>query len=127
MTVNELYLVSRNARDKVQVVLTTLDQNGNTFVIKRITGQYNGKMTDQPLLVIEKGKAKRSVIEQANLEYNSIINKYLDKGYKKLSEFTNKSFSECTEPELLEFLGSHKTDMNGEKVAVLKFHKFGEP
>ena len=81
MTVNELYLVSRNARDKIQVVLTTLDQNGNTFVIKRITGQYNGKMTDQPLLVIEKGKAKRSVIEQANLEYNSIINKYLDKGF----------------------------------------------
>ena len=113
MTVNELYLVSRNARDKVQVVLTTLDQNGNTFVIKRITGQYNGKMTDQPLLVIEKGKAKRSVIEQANLEYNSIINKYLDKGYKKLSDLTNKKLSELSEEELDLIVPSLKSDSNG--------------
>ena len=113
MIIYQIYLVTRNARDKVQVVIAELEQNGNSFTIKRTTGQYQGKMVNQPELVIEKGKAKRSVIQQAELEFNSIISKYLDKGYKKLSEFTNKSFSECTEPELLEFLGSHKTDANG--------------
>ena len=113
MTVNQNCLVTRNARDKIQVVLSDLDQNGNTFTIRRITGQYKGKMTEQPLLTIEKGKAKRSVIEQANLEYNSIINKYLDKGYKKLSDFTSKKLSELTTEELDSLVPSLKSDANG--------------
>jgi len=41
------------------------------------------------------------------------MKKYLDKGYKKLSEFTNKSLNECSDSELFEFLGSHKTDSQG--------------
>ena len=121
------YLITLNSRGKVQVVDLLLKQCMTYFEIHRITGQLGGKRTIQPIITISQGKAKRTPIQQAELEYNSHMKKYLDKGYKKLSEFTNKSFSECTEPELLEFLGSHKTDMNGEKVAVLKFHKFGEP
>ena len=121
------YLITLNSRGKVQVVDLLLKQLMTYFEIHRVTGQLGGKQTIQPVITISQGKAKRTPIQQAELEYNSHMKKYLDKGYKKLSEFTNKSFSECTEPELLEFLGSHKTDMNGEKVAVLKFHKFGEP
>lgn len=37
----------------------------------RKTSQYGGKITDQPLIEINKGKAKRTVTEQATLEYNS--------------------------------------------------------
>lgn len=121
------YLITLNSRGKVQVVDLLLKQLMTYFEIHRVTGQLGGKQTIQPVITVSQGKAKRTPIQQAELEYNSHMKKYLDKGYKKLSEFTNKSFSECTEPELLEFLGSHKTDMNGEKVAVLKFHKFGEP
>ena len=121
------YLITLNSRGKVQVVDLLLKQLMTYFEIHRVTGQLGGKQTIQPVITVSQGKAKRTPIQQAELEYNSHMKKYLDKGYKKLSDFTNKSFSECTEPELLEFLGSHKTDMNGEKVAVLKFHKFGEP
>ena len=109
------YLVTRNARDKIQVAIVSVERINTTYKIMRSTGQYQGKFTDQPIIIIEKGKSNRTPQQQAELEYKSIIKKYLDKGYKKLSEFTNKSFDECKESELLEFLGSHKTDMNGEK------------
>ena len=121
------YLITLNSRGKVQVVDLLLKQLMTYFEIHRVTGQLGGKQTIQPVITVSQGKAKRTPIQQAELEYNSHMKKYLDKGYKKLSEFTNKSLSECSDSELLEFLGSHKTDMNGEKVAVLKFHKFGEP
>ena len=114
MIVYQIYLVTRNARDKVQVVIAELEQNGNSFTIKRTTGQYQGKMVNQPELIIEKGKAKRSVIQQAELEFNSIISKYLDKGYKNLSTLTNKKFENISEEELNELVASLKTDQNGE-------------
>ena len=68
MIVTEIYLVTRNARDKVQVVLAELEQVGSNFIIMRTTGQYKGKMTEQPNISIEKGKAKRSALQQAELE-----------------------------------------------------------
>jgi ATP-dependent DNA ligase len=113
VVVNQTYLVTRNARDKVQVVITELDQNGNSFIIRRTTGQYQGKMINQPELLIEKGKAKRSVIQQADLEYNSIINKYLDKGYKKLSSLTSKKFEELTSEEIDNLVPTIKSDSSG--------------
>lgn len=113
MVVNQTYLVTRNARDKVQVVITELDQSGNSFIIRRTTGQYQGKMINQPELLIEKGKAKRSVIQQADLEYNSIINKYLDKGYKKLSSLTPKKFEELTSEEIDNLVPTIKSDSSG--------------
>ena len=113
MTVYQIYLVTRNARDKVQVVIAELEQNGNSFTIKRTTGQYQGKMVNQPELVIEKGKAKRSVIQQAELEFNSIISKYLDKGYKKLNTLTSKKFNELTLQEIDDLVPTIKSDSNG--------------
>ena len=113
MLVSKLYLVTRNARDKVQVVIVELEQNGNSFTIKRTTGQYAGKMTDQPELLIEKGKAKRSPIQQAESEYNSIVNKYLDKGYKRLDSLTNKKFIDLSSEEIDNIVPSIKSDQNG--------------
>ena len=107
------YLITLNSRGKVQVVDLLLKQLMTYFEIHRVTGQLGGKQTIQPVITVSQGKAKRTPIQQAELEYNSHMKKYLDKGYKKLSEFTNKSFDECKESELLEFLGSHKTDANG--------------
>lgn len=114
MIVSKIHLVTRNARDKVQVVVAELEQNGNSFTIKRSTGQYQGKMTEQPEVTIERGKAKRSVIEQANLEFNSKINKYLDKGYKRLDSLTTKKFEELSETEINEIVPTIKSDVNGE-------------
>lgn len=114
MIVTEIYLVTRNARDKVQVVLAELEQVGSNFIIMRTTGQYKGKMTEQPNISIEKGKAKRSALQQAELEFNSIINKYLDKGYKRLSSFTTKKFGDITPSEMELLVPSVKSDQNGE-------------
>ena len=115
MIVSQIYLVTRNARDKVQIVIAELEQNGNSFVIKRTTGQYQGKMVSQPELVIEKGKAKRSVLQQAELEFNSIISKYLDKGYKKLSTLTSKKFEDIIASDMDSLVPTIKSDSNGEK------------
>ena len=115
MVINSIYLVTRNARDKVQVVLAELSQEGNTFIINRTTGQYQGKMTDQPELIIERGKAKRSVLEQAELQYNSIVSKYQDKGYKRLDSLTNKKFNELSAEEMNALVPTIKSDSNGEK------------
>lgn len=111
--ISEIVLVTRNARDKIQVIIASLDQNGNSFLINRSTGQYQGKMTKQPVLVIDKGKAKRSVIQQANLEFDSIINKYMDKGYKKLSTLTDERFEDLSPEELNELVSTLKTDQAG--------------
>ena len=119
MIINQLYLVTRNARDKVQVVIAELEQNGNSFTIRRTTGQFQGKMTSQPNLLIEQGKAKRSAIQQAELEYNSIVKKYQDKGYKKLKELTSKKFSELTADEINSLVPTIKSDSNGQLKPML--------
>lgn len=111
--ISEIILVTRNARDKIQVAIATLSQEGNSFVINRSTGQYQGKMSEQPEIVIERGKAKRSVIQQAELEFNSIINKYMDKGYKKLNSLTQKKFNEINPSEMDELVPTIKSDQNG--------------
>lgn len=109
----DIYLVNRNARDKVQQVQAQLGQDGNVFYIMRITGQYQGKQTEQALLTIDKGKAKRTVMEQAELQFNSIIKKYMDKGYKKLSDLTKTKFEDISEAEMEELVPSVKTDSRG--------------
>lgn len=113
VVISEITLVTRNARDKIQVAIAVLSQNGNTFIIDRSTGQYQGKMSKQPEIIIEKGKVKRSVIQQAELEFNSIVNKYLDKGYKNLSTLTNKKFKDIEPSELEALVPTLKTDQSG--------------
>ena len=119
MTVSKIYLVTRNARDKVQVVIAELEQNGNSFIIHRTTGQFAGKMTSQPDLLIESGKAKRSVIQQAELEYNSIVKKYQDKGYKILKELTSKEFDDLSASEIDSLVPTIKSDSNGQLKPML--------
>lgn len=117
--IQKVVLVTRNARDKVQVAIAVLSQNGNAFNINRSTGQYKGKMSTQPELVIERGKAKRSVIQQAELEFNSIISKYLDKGYKRFDALSDKEFDEVKITEMEVLVPTIKTDGNGEEKPML--------
>ena len=113
--VQEIILVIRNARDKVQIAHYILNQDVNNYIIERSTGQFLGKMTKQPDILIEKGKAKRSVLQQAELEYNSLIKKALDKGYKKLSDLTKTKYDVITEEELNRIVPTIKTDSSGEQ------------
>lgn len=82
-------LISRDSKSKLRVVEISCDWDSNLeiYKLKRSTGQFNGKMIEQPVIEITKGKAKRTISEQATLEFNSHVKKYLDKGYKKISDY----------------------------------------
>lgn len=44
-------------------------------------------MVQAPLITITQGKVKRTVLEQTELQFNALVKGYLDKGYKRLSDF----------------------------------------
>lgn len=109
------YLISKDSKGKIRVVNISYDwdKDLNGYVIRRFTSQYGGKITTQPIILVDKGKgigkAKRTVSEQAKLEYDSRVNKYMDKGYKKLP----KSIDLYTKEELDALLPEETTDSEG--------------
>ena len=109
-------LISRDAKGKVRVLNFNLEQiktdSEDSCVILRSSGLLNGKMTEQPDLAILKGKVKRTIQEQAELEYNSLIKKALDTGYKKITE-------SLTEENIKAVLPIDKTDQNDVKKPML--------
>lgn len=104
-------LITRNSKGKIRVVEAHCEwcQDKMGFVIHRLSYQYKGKKTPQPDLLIQKGKAKRTVTEQAKLEFDSLVNKWKDKGYKELA----KDIDSYTEEELNNILPEDITDDNG--------------
>lgn len=64
----------------------------------------------QPVHNITKGKVKRTVEQQRDLEFNSMLKKYLDKGYKKLDELELPD--NYTENDIIKLIGS-ATDAKG--------------
>jgi ATP-dependent DNA ligase len=109
MVIREEYLVSINSKNRIQRVKLQLDQNpfDKTYSILRVTGQYGGKETDQPIIKIEHGKVKRTISEQATLQFNALLKNYLDKGYVKLAALTSKRYSDLTEDEIKNLLGGN--------------------
>lgn len=107
------YLLSKASTGKFRVAYLEWnekwDDERNGFVITRTYGQLNGKMTQAPDIVITVGKAGRTHREQALLQFNSELKKYLDKGYKEM-ENDPETYSET---QLEEFYGDLKTDQNG--------------
>ena len=112
---NQHYLISKDSKGKIRVVNISYDwdKDLNGYVIRRFTSQYGGKITTQPIILVDKGKgigkARRTVSEQAKLEYDSRVNKYMDKGYKKLP----KSIDLYTKEELDALLPEETTDSEG--------------
>ena len=107
----EVTLINKDSKGKLRVVQAAYkwDEEKHGFVIHRLTGCYKGKMIEQPELLITKGKVKRTVTEQVELEFNSIIKKYKDKAYIELE----KSIDDYTYQELEELLGDVKLGQDG--------------
>lgn len=107
------YLISKSSTGKIRVVYLYSSEEWNDevngYTIERRHGQLWGKMQDAPTITITKGKAGRTHKEQLALQFNSELNKYLDKGYKEI----NQDPELCIEAELQEFLGEFKTDTTG--------------
>lgn len=68
------------------------------------------KITQQPIITIQRGKAQRTVTEQATLQYNSELKKYLDKGYKRIEDL---GMTDLTLEEADKVLPDSNTDQNG--------------
>lgn len=122
-------LITRDSKGKIRVVEVSYESTSNGYVIHRTTYQYRGKQTEQPDIEITKGKAKRTLLEQVELEYASHLKKYQDKGYKLIPG----NISQYKEEDLNKILPEHTTDANGfkkhmlakqsEKVATSTFDK----
>lgn len=81
----------------------------HAFLIRRCTGLYGGKLTQQPDKVITKGKASRTISEQVKLEYAHLLKECKDKGYKELE----MPLDTYTEAELHSLIGSDTTSADG--------------
>ena len=114
-------LVTKDNKCKTRVVEISYewDDAQHGFVIRRKTYQYGGKVTVQPEIWIYKGKVKRTVSEQARLEYNSHLKKYTDKGYKLLPSSIKINNAVAVEAFVEEHLGNGVTDSNGFKKHML--------
>lgn len=104
-------LISKDSKGKIRVVEISYEGNETTriYTIYRYTGQFEGKMTKQPEIIVDKGKATRNIHEQVELQFNALVKGYKDKGYIELENEIDNYSSE----ELYQLLGESPTGSNG--------------
>ena len=103
MNTNFKTLISKDSKGKIRVVEISYEGNETTriYTIYRYTGQFEGKMTKQPEIIVDKGKATRNIHEQVELQFNALVKGYKDKGYIELENEIDNYNSE----ELYQLLG----------------------
>ena len=114
------YFLKRDNKGKIRLVQLNLEpkNNENTeFVITGETGLLEGKKTPRPVITITVGKVKRTVKEQALLQYNSICSDYLDKGYKESSDLQIDDISNIA--DVNEKVPKNLTDAKGNSKPML--------
>ena len=104
------HAIGLDSKNKIRYVHIWTEWVDNKYLIHRESGLLTGKKTVAPDIEILKGKVKRTIDEQLTLEFDSNFKKYLDKGYKDVSEL---KLNELTEDKCKEILGDTKTDQNG--------------
>lgn len=106
-------LISRDTHGKCRIVhlSCTKTDDKEEYIINRQSGLLDGKLINHTPLVITSGKVKRTTEEQATLEYNSHLKKYLDKGYKTLEDLGCASLAEFKKKQ--KSIEISKTDQKG--------------
>ena len=104
-------LVSKDSKGKIRVVEISYEGNEATriYTIYRYTGQFEGKMTKQPEIIVDRGKATRNIHEQVELQFNALVKGYKDKGYIELENEIDNYSSE----ELYKLFGDAPAGPNG--------------
>lgn len=102
--------IGLDSKGKVRYIHIWTEKVDDKYLIHRESGLLTGKKVVAPDIEILKGKVKRTIDEQCELEFNSNFKKYLDKGYKDVSDL---KLSELTNAKCNEILGTTKTDANG--------------
>lgn len=95
----KVQLFNIDSKQKIRQVTFEYVKTDEGYTINRNSGLVGGATVPQPSLVITKGKASRTLQQQVDLEFNSLISKARDKGYKDSPEE----------------LSSVKTDANGNR------------
>ena len=107
------YMLGKASTGKFRFAIVETDEEWHEpehgYIIQRSYGQVKGKTTLSPTIVVDKTKQKRTWKQQLELQYNSEVKKYLDKGYVKVDKHPN----EYTEEELNEIFGEVKTNQYG--------------
>ena len=99
------YLLSKDSKGKFRLAIIDLTKNDlGHYCICRTTGCVRGKLTNQPIIEVTKTHQNRTWLEQANLQYNQICKKFLDKGYIE----TEKHPNEYSDLELHSLFGEVK-------------------
>ena len=122
---DKVSLVAVDSKNKVRLVELYWEVIPEGYCIKKETGVLNGKMILQPVHNITSGKVKRTVEQQRDLEFNSMLKKYLDKGYKRLNDLELPD--NYTENDIIGLIGS-VTDTNGiPKPMLCKIYEENDP
>lgn len=115
-----IYLYSRDTKGKIRVMYLNSTFDGEKYTIGKQTGLLTGKWTVQPDKEILKGKVKRTIHEQYELELNSLIKKQRDKGYKDLELDLGLPLEKARDEDALnEKLGIEKTTGSGNRKPML--------
>ena len=107
------YMLGKASTGKFRFAIVETDEEWHEpehgYIIQRSYGQVKGKTTLSPTIVVDKTKQKRTWKQQLELQYNSEVKKYLDKGYVRVDKHPN----EYSEEELSEAFGDVKTNQAG--------------
>lgn len=122
MIITSNNLVKRDSKDKIRLVKLFLnehvtDDQSVFYSITGRTGIFQGKMVPRPLVTIDQGKVKRTVLEQAKLQYNSLLSSYKDKGYKDVVDLNILDLNDIKEVESK--VPKEVVDQNGSKKPML--------
>lgn len=107
------YLISRDTKGKIRIAIISYElikeKNNRYFIIHRVSGQLRGKRTNQPDIIVDRGKATRNLWQQADLQINHLVKEKKDKGYREIE----KDPDEYQLSELETILGGIVTGQNG--------------
>lgn len=109
-------LITRDSKDNIRVINIELNQVSNIYIINRESYLYKGKVIHHPCIYIKAGKVKRTIQQQAELQFNSELKKYLDKGYKDIESLGYSSLNDF-DPKTI--LPKEVTDTDGNKKPML--------
>ena len=85
-------LISRDTKGKIRFaiidyeLINPKDKQNRYFVIHRTTGQYGGKRTSQPDVIVDRGKATRNLWQQVELQALHLVKEKKDKGYREVTK-----------------------------------------
>ena len=107
------YLISRDTKGKIRIAVISYElikeENNRYFIIHRISGQLGGKRTNQPDIIVDRGKATRNLWEQVDLQFNHLVKEKKDKGYREIT----KDPEEYMISELEGVLDEYSTNQDG--------------